>query len=672
MQNTHLIYKMKQALVAAFLFFPIQQAIAQDTPYATLQGDTLRLGNRYVERCMLWHGGNPITLSLLDKVHHTVLATQHKEPDFSLLSAQPSDARLTVDTLQADGIRGPHLEATVSFRAGGVEVRRSYVLYPDCPAIACRTQLRGTLSAQDMVKVPWIERLQLPGKHWQTRTVEFFDRTDENDNLVAEHTAIPYRRQTRRGNLLFARDLMSDRGFFFLKEAPCSEAQIGYPGFDFTYSYGDFQVNGLGILPTDVDADHFVSLYTTVTGVYSGGEQQALMALRSYQREIRSQAAAADEMIMMNTWGDRSQDTRINEAFCLDELDRCARLGITVFQLDDGWEEGKSPNARGGGSFTDIWKKGDYWQPSRQKFPRGFAPVIEKARRLGIRIGLWFNPSIQDDFADWEKDAQVMIDLHRQYGITVFKIDGLQIPTKRAEENLLRLFDRVLAQTDNRVIFNLDATAGRRAGYFMLARYGNIFLENRYSDWGNYYPFHTLRNLWQLSRYVPAEKLQIEFLNPWRNPQKYPADDIFAPCRYDFPYLFALTMAAQPLAWMEAQNLPQEAYAAGSLIHQYQQVQHRFHQGTILPIGEEPSGRSWTGFQSLLSDSEGYLLVYRELTDRTTAELDTWLTGGRDVTLQPILGDAATPLQTTVSDTGRIRLSLPSPHTFALYHYRVN
>ena len=120
------------------------------------------------------------------------------------------------------------------------------------------------------------------------------------------------------------------------------------------------------------------------------------------------------------------------------------------------------------------------------------------------------------------------------------------------------------------------------------------------------------------------------------------------------------------------QNLPQEAYAAGTLIHQYQQVQHRFHQGTILPIGEEPSGRSWTGFQSLLSDSEGYLLVYRELTDRTTAELDTWLPGGRDVTLQPVLGDAATPRQTTVSDTGRIRLSLPAPHTFALYHYRVN
>ena len=58
-----------------------------------------------------------------------------------------------------------------------------------------------------------------------------------------------------------------------------------------------------------------------------------------------------------------------------------------------------------------------------------------------------------------------------------------------------------------RLVFNLDATAGRRAGYHMLNRYGNIFLENRYTDWGNYYPYHTLRNLWMLSKYVPAEIL---------------------------------------------------------------------------------------------------------------------------------------------------------------------
>ena len=102
-----------------------------------------------------------------------------------------------------------------------------------------------------------------------------------------------------------------------------------------------------------------------------------------------------------------------------------------------------------------------------------------------------------------------MVGLYRTYGIRIFKIDGLNIPTKKAEINLRNLFDKVLVQTDNKVMFNLDATASRRGGYHMFNEYGNIFLENRYTDWQNYYPYWTLRNLWMLSKYVPAERLQL-------------------------------------------------------------------------------------------------------------------------------------------------------------------
>lgn len=97
-------------------------------------------------------------------------------------------------------------------------------------------------------------------------------------------------------------------------------------------------------------------------------------------------------------------------------------------------------------------------------------------------------------------------------------------------------------ETNHHVIFNLDATAGRRGGYHSMNEYGNIFLENRYTDWGNYYPYRTLRNLWQLSRYVPAEKMQVEFLNKWRNADKYADNDIFAPKSYSFDYLLALLL----------------------------------------------------------------------------------------------------------------------------------
>ena len=105
-----------------------------------------------------------------------------------------------------------------------------------------------------------------------------------------------------------------------------------------------------------------------------------------------------------------------------------------------------------------------------------------------------------------------------------------------------------------------------------------------------------------LSKYVPAEKLQIEFLNKWRNTEKY-AGDPFAPANYSFEYLFATTMAGQPLAWMEASGLPEEALGIGALIERYKEVQHDFHRGVIL-VDRIPVGRRRAGLPDLLPRAE--------------------------------------------------------------------
>ena len=661
--------------------------------YAFLKGDTLRMGNNYMERTMLWNNGTPVTISLTDKLCGKVIPAQGKEPDFSIVKGIPTAATFTVNEILTNGIHASYLQATVACTIGSLSIERRYRIYADCPAIACDTYLKGqvelyqnkddnrsnadrkniehTVDMTTGVKTPTIDRLQLSGNHWRARTVEFFDYTDWNDNLVTERTWLPYRRNTYRGNLLFAHDVATRQGFFFLKEAPCSSTQLHYNGSDFVADFSDFMVVGLGIASDDVKPDSWTRVYGCVTGVYTGDEQEALTALRLYQKQLRHHTAAQDEMIMLNTWGDRSQDAKIDEAFCLAELDRAARLGVTLFQLDDGWQSGKSPNSKtAGGSFKDIWKNADYWTPNPTKFPHGLKRIVEKGKKLGIRIGLWFNPSIQNDFADWQKDAQVIIGLYKEYGICCFKIDGLQIPTKTAEQNLRRLFDTVLAQTNHEVIFNLDATAGRRGGYHYMNEYGNIFLENRYTDWGNYYPYRTLRNLWMLSRYVPAEKMQIEFLNKWRNADKYSTTDPFAPSRNSFDYLFAITLAAQPLAWMEASNLPEEAYATSTLLKEYQPLQLQFHQGIILPIGEEPSGRSWTGFQSIVSDTQGYLIIYREDNDIAKRTIDTWLPEGKKVTFTPLMGNGK-KFVAEVGVQGKVSFELNDKNSFTLYQYQV-
>jgi hypothetical protein len=202
----------------------------------------------------------------------------------------------------------------------------------------------------------------------------------------------------------------------------------------------------------------------------------------------------------------------------------------------------------------------------------------------------------------------------------------------------------------------------------MLNEYGNIFLENRYTDWQNYYPYWTLRNLWHLAKYVPAEKIQIEFLNKWRNTDKY-GKDIFAPANYSFDYLFAITMAAQPLAWLEADKLPAEAFGLRKTIEAYKTIQHDFHSGTILPIGNEPDGRSWTGFQSLKHNA-GYLLIFRENNSDKKTQIRTWLNPGTRVKCTPVVGQGKKMTQ-TIGKGGMLEVELNTANSYGLYKYEI-
>lgn len=677
-------------VLCLLMLMPIAGAYAESDCYVRLENDTLRIGNSRIERTALWNNGHISTIELVDKLSGKRFVSRGVNPDFSINRGNPSGGKLSVRRIASDGIRPARMVATVKYRLGDLNVERDYRLYDSVAAIGIDTRLGGILDysetkdseaadrsniekGADMKVKPvtaLLDRLDLKGNHWRGRAVEFRDITDWNNNLVEERNFISYRKASHRGNLLIVSDGEGEGGFIFLKEAPCSSVQLAYKGSDFISDFGSFMVTGIGVGPEDISPDKLTRAYSSVVCTFGGGELSALSSLREYQKKCRILDPTRDEIVMMNTWGDRSQDAKVNEAFCLDELEKCACLGISLFQIDDGWQAGKSPNsAVANGSFKDIYSNGSYWSPDPRKYPRGLKPIVDRGRELGIETGLWFNPSVQDDFADWQKDAATIVRLWRDYGIRMFKIDGLTVNSKIGEENLRRMFDRVLAESGNEVMFNLDATASRRPGYHFFNEYGNIFLENRYTDWGNYYPYQTLRNLWQLSRYVPAERIQVEFLNNWRNAAKYGADR-FAPANYDFEYLFAIAMAGQPLAWMEAGNLPPEAFGIAHVVNKYKEIQHDLHSGTILPIGEEPSGRSLTGFQSIKSPQKGYLLLFRENNSESDAPISTFLPGGCKVELTPLAG-VGKKVKLKVGKRGEIKMPLASPDSYALYEYRI-
>jgi hypothetical protein len=136
-----------------------------------------------------------------------------------------------------------------------------------------------------------------------------------------------------------------------------------------------------------------------------------------------------------------------------------------------------------------------------------------------------------------------------------------------------------------------------------------------------------------------------------------------------FDYCFAVTMAAQPLAWFEATGLPEDAFDIAPLVRTYRQHQSRLHEGLILPVGEEPSGVSWTGFQSL-REGAGYLLLYRERTERPGARLCLWDLAGQRVRAHCLAGHGR-DFTAQVGPDGEVDVHLPAPWTFALYEYVV-
>ena len=659
----------------------------------------LVLENRCIRREFLWNHGHLISRRVEDRRTGRVwrLAGQKPDCEFPGQVCESCDDAFEVVPQPATAVSPAYLRVDCVYRLGGLWVRRRFRLYPDCPAIACEFYLKGKplstwrgketsvaglaniedeqSARQGRIQATVMERIAVAGRHLKVDCVQFFDLTDRRNNLVVRRTVLPYRQETRlSGNLLLIRDMLQPQGLFVLKEAPCSDMQLASPGCDFVCSINETQVVGLGVQPEDLQPQEWTRCYGFVTGVAGSDEYSLLSALRQYQSNLRLHKSSRDHSIMLNTWGDRSATAKIGEAFCLAELDAGSRLGVSHFQIDDGWQVGafyKPPGQSVGPLVADRlspdYCSRQFWSVNPERFPRGLGPVVAHARQVGVELCLWFAPSSRDSYACWEADANVVIDLYRRHGIRTFKIDGVDIPDKRADVRFRAMLDKVMAAAGGEAVFNLDATAGQRFGYHYLTGYGNIFLENRYTDWSNYYPHWTLRNAWALSRYVPPQALQIEFLNRWRNADKYHAGDPLAPGRVPFDYCFAITMMAQPLAWFEASNLPPEAFDIVPLVRAYRQHQERIHEGHILPIGDEPDGTTWTGFQSIREDG-GYLLVFREYNERDSADLPLWDMADRRIAFKAVAGYGA-DFEAQADRAGRVKLHLPRPHTFALYEY---
>lgn len=456
------------------------------------------------------------------------------------------------------------------------------------------------------------------GRHWVLEWVELLDQTDKHDRLIRYDSKElrGYATIALQGHFFHLTNRRTGQTILLVKEAPSRASQtMGYP-FDFLLILNDGRLDA-GIFGRGYKEGSAGRAYTAK--LIRGNQKLWSEWLYSYDSDLRNSWTGWNYeqagTIMSNTWGDRNRDERISENFILSEIHLAADLKLDVVQIDDGWQTGRTMNSGlvpGNGIWEGYYSvDSNFWEPDAAKFPHGLLGLVRTAAESGIRLSLWFSPDSYHDFGNWRRDVETLANIQRKYGISLFKLDGVKLRNKNAEANYLSL---LTALEDENIEYILDVTAEQRLGYLCEPRRGLLFVENRYTDWRTYYPWKTLRNLWDLSHYVPSFRMQFEVLNPCRNTDKYdsPRDAELSPQAVPIDWSFWSVVPSNPLIWMELSGLPlAEKNLLSTAIQICNRIKSDLSRCRVIPIGKRPNGSTASGFiwiDAVSGDLE-YILV---------------------------------------------------------------
>lgn len=653
--------------------------------FARLAGTQLVVGNSHQQRTWRLDAGQLYATSLYDSdAQQEWIAAPSSLP--SPAPSQPVSGTSVVLRGAADVFSPTEpksLRVELEVVTPSSAVYYEFQIFPAAAGIRMWTEVKGT-SASALRTEPAthdvqalgdaLEHLQIANPHLRLIQVTLQDRTDQHNELVFEDEWLLHPNEALlqlRGNLFVLEDTLSGNGLIFLKEAPQPEMRPIQNPYDLWFS-GSAMITPekADVIPAAFYKLSFYGNGFTGSGKgyphtllsYRGGRFGRIAAIQQFQKQLRTYVPGRDGILLSNTWGDRSYEGKLNEEFIRREIDAGKALGVDAIEIDGGWQLGKTAGlAKPGGVWEGYWKADPhFWEPNPARFPAGFSSLSAYAHARGMKLGLWFAPDSSDDFANWEKDAAILLKWHREEGVDAFKLDSVKIRSKQGELNYRSLLQRVLSASAGTALLDLDVTAETRQGYFGAIAAGPLFVENRYTDMHRYWPHQTLRNLWKLSQWVDPVRLRMEFLNSERNTHLYLHDPL-APEHYRSDELFATVMFASPLAWFENTGLS-SAYVADAapLISRWKQERDAIHDGAILPLGSVPDGVAWTGFASVAQDKrKGYLLFFRELNASATWDEPSSPFAAGNYRIESLGGKG------TVTQTAQgFRVNIPEPYGF--------
>ena len=191
--------------------------------------------------------------------------------------------------------------------------------------------------------------------------------------------------------------------FFALDERGQSTAQTGEVFYGVLHWSGDFSINverqyGKNVSVTG-GVNHFdakwnlkpgESLTTPMftCGFSAQGFDHMSETLYDWQYDFllprgrKINKAAAERPVIYNSW--YPYTFHVDEENCTGLLEECARLGVELFVIDDGWMPGR---------VSDRTGLGD-WVHDEKRFPNGLAPIARACHEKGMLFGLWVEPEM--------------------------------------------------------------------------------------------------------------------------------------------------------------------------------------------------------------------------------------------------------------------------------------
>ncbi|MBN2883574.1 MAG: alpha-galactosidase, partial [Clostridia bacterium] len=337
----------------------------------------------------------------------------------------------------------------------GYKLITHFKIYPDAPAVSQWISAKGDVpemeeSTKPVESVDNIENLRafannsmnirglgdmlvLDRVHKKLGVVDFMAHTDRKDNLCSwkEDILTIHSTYAYSSNLFYFHDQLDNNGLLFLKEAPLPHARPVKADYDLMVDGGNLYLAGHGTS----DLTEYPGYPFTVI-LYSGGSFGRMKALHEYQRKFRLYNEKRDDVIWHSTWGDRNADKIISSEFMLKELEDMKIAGGDFLFFDDGWQKGAAMTPLTMERYIDQWSKPGYWDVDKDKFPNDITEVTQKADEYGMMKGLWFCPDQTNDYENYKKDIEVLLNLYKNYGFGKVKIDAIAIRSKLGEKRI--------------------------------------------------------------------------------------------------------------------------------------------------------------------------------------------------------------------------------------------